>query len=120
MANEIKTDLRLIASKGGMEVDRREQKTDITMTGENLAHFVQAVPTSNTALESVDIAGLGTEGLVFLKNLDSTNYISVGLTGSYTIRLNAGESCLFRSNQGGLYALANTATVNLEVLVIED
>ena len=54
-----------------------------------------------------------------IKNLDATNYCSIGLTGSYTIKLKAGEFCLFRA-AADLFAAFNTAPGYLEIIVVED
>jgi len=119
MANEIKTDIRLIASKGGMEVDRREQKSDITMTGDSMTHAVIEVTNSGGEV-LVEANELGSAGLVFLKNLDSTNYVTFGThaTDNHTVKLLAGESCLFRA-ANAVYGLANTAACNVEYIIIE-
>tara|TARA_R100000808_G_C2137715_1_gene145802 strand:+ start:1500 stop:1862 length:363 start_codon:yes stop_codon:yes gene_type:complete len=120
MANEIKTDVRLTASKGGMEVDRREQKTDIAMTGDSITHAVIEITASGGEV-LVEAAELGTAGLIFIKNLDSTNYVTFGThaTSNHTIKLLAGESCLFRA-AGAIYGLSNTSACNVEYIIIEE
>ena len=118
MANEIKTDVRLTASKGGMEVDRREQKTDITMTGDSMTHAVQGIPTGGEVLVEAD--ELGSAGLCFVKNLDSTNFVTIGThaTDNHVIKLLAGESAVFRA-VGAIYGKADTAACNLEYIIVE-
>ena len=68
----------------------------------------------------VEANELGSAGLVFLKNLDSTNYVTFGThaTSNHTVKLLAGESCLFRA-AGAVYGLANTAACNVEYIIIE-
>tara|TARA_R100001530_G_C4286163_1_gene146856 strand:+ start:115 stop:474 length:360 start_codon:yes stop_codon:yes gene_type:complete len=118
MANEIRTDIRLIAKKGGMEVDRREQKLDITMTGTSMTHAVQGIPTGGEVLVEADV--LVNPGMCFIKNLDSTNYVTVGAhaTDDHPIKLLPGESCLFRA-LSAIYARANTSACEVEYIIIE-
>ena len=53
-----------------------------------------------------------------MKNIDATNFVEVGLTGSYTIKLLAGESAVFRAD-GALYAKADTAACDVEYIIVE-
>ena len=122
MANEIKSIIDFsVKTAGGAQVARYD-KLQITMTGDAVAHYTQSIPTSNTTLNhnsgSLD-TDIGTAGMILIKNLDATNYVSIGLTGSYTIKLKAKETCVFRA-AGDLWALANTAACNIEVIVCED
>lgn len=116
MTNEITISASLTFSKGGASVSRADGK-QVTVTGDALSHEVQAIPTSNTAL--AEGAALGTPGYVFIKNLDSANFVTVGITGSYTIKLLAGEFALFRA-AAAIFALADTATCNVEYVIIEE
>ena len=117
MANEISVSIGLYASKGGMKVQRSESKT-ITMTGDAITHEIQEVGT--TEEELAQGADLGTPGVVFVKNLDATNYVEVGcVTGQYSIKLLAGESCIFRASAAAVYAKANTAACNVEYIILE-
>jgi hypothetical protein len=88
------------------------------------AHFalqqVIAVSDSGTQVELSDVAA---PGVCLLKNLDATNYVQFGTgTGApaaYTIKLEAGEFCLFRFGHGetALYGIANAAPVNVQLYV---
>ncbi len=115
MANELRIGITMSFSKGGANFPKTESK-EITVTGDAFTHQVQAIPTSNTAL--VEGAAIGTPGWVYIKNLDSTNFVTVGITGSYTIKLLAGEFCIFRA-AGAIFVLADTATCNVEYCIIE-
>jgi len=119
MANEITGKLTLKASKGGANVARSESFS-IDMTGESFYHGVQNISTGNETLEIYELSNFdSTEtGICFLKNLDDTNYVEIGLTSSYTIKLLAGECALFRA-AGTLFARANTTAVELEILMLE-
>ena len=118
MANEISTQISLnIKTALGAKLDRSESKK-IDMSGESVLQTTQLVGTSNETLDMTN-AELGTPGYVFIKNLDPTNYCSIGLSSSYTIKLKAGEICLFRA-AADLYAAFNTSSGYLEIIVVED
>ena len=118
MANEISTQISLnIKTALGARLDRSEVKK-IDMTGESVLQTTQLVGTGNESLDMAN-AELGTPGYVFIKNLDATNFCRIGLTGSYTIKLKAGEFCLFRA-AADLFAAFNTAPGYLEIIVVED
>lgn len=116
MANELNLSMSLSFSKGGAKVDRSEG-VQVDVTGDAYTSNVQEVGTSEEViLEGTD---LGTPGYVFIKNLDDANYVEVGLTASYPVKLKAEEVALFRAN-GAIYAKANTAACNVETVIIED
>ena len=118
MASEIKYSLSLSVSKGGARAERQESKS-VDMTGDSITHAVQGIPTGGEILVEAD--ELGTVGFVYIKNLDSTNYVTVGshATNNHAIKLKAGESCLFRA-AGDVYVQANTSACNVEYMMIED
>ena len=116
MSNEISISASLTFSKGGASVSRSEG-IQVSVTGDAFSHEVMSIPTSATLL--VEGGDLGTAGYVLIKNLDATNYVTVGLSGQYSIKLKAGEIALFRA-AAPIYALANTATVLVEYLIVED
>lgn len=116
MAGELSLRATLSFSKGGARVNRSES-VSATVTGDAFSHETLTIPTSVTLL--VEGGDLGAAGYVFLKNLDATNYITVGLSGQYSIKLKAGEIALFRA-AAPIYALANTASCILEYIIVED
>tara|TARA_Y100001938_G_C7725742_1_gene252142 strand:+ start:55 stop:417 length:363 start_codon:yes stop_codon:yes gene_type:complete len=120
MAKEINASVSLaITTALGVSAERTESMT-IDQSGNALAHFVQSIPSSGNNALDTGRAALGTEGMYFIKNLDSSNYVQIGLTGSYFMRLNPGESTVFRSNQAAVYAQSNNAACLIEVMVFED
>ena len=120
MANEIKTSISISVSKDGAKISRQDSKS-IDMTGESFYHAVQNIATSEETLEAYELSNMDAaeKGYIFAKNLDSTNYIELGLTSSYTIKLKPKEFCLFRAD-GAIFAKANTAACELEYIYIED
>ena len=79
---------------------------------------VMNVPTTanGTALPLGDVT---TAGCLYLKNLDSTNYVQFGVRNAGTLyvtgRLNPGEVAWFRIDAGStLYLIANTAPCKVQ------
>ena len=115
MADEISMTLSLQFKKGGAVLQRSES-IRIDVAGDAFAHEIQSIPVANTAL--VEAAAIGDPGIVFVKNLDATNFVTVGLTGSYTAKLLPGEWAIFRA-AGAIFALADTDTCLVEYFIIE-
>ena len=115
MANELKIGIVVSYSKSGAKYQRSEH-LEVDVAGDSIGGQIQSIPASNTAL--VVPAAIGTVGWVWIKNLDATNYVTVGLTASYAIKLLAGESTMFRS-AGTIFALANTAACLVEYMMFE-
>lgn len=118
MANELNLSASLSFSKGGAVVDKALTAT-ISVTGDAFSHEILSIAITTPTL-LVESASLGTPGYVFIKNLDATNFVSVGITGSYTVKLKAGEFALFRYASTSLYAVADTAACLVEYIIIED
>jgi len=117
MADELSINATISFSKGGAKVNRSESAS-VTVTGDSFIHNVQSIDTSEeVVLEGTD---LGTPGYMWIKNLDATNYVDVGLTGAYQVRLKAGEIALYRvASSAAIYALANTGACLVEYVLIE-
>ena len=116
MANELRIEAQLEYSKSGVKQNKHDS-TYADVSGDSFTHVVQEIGTSDELI--VIGSDVATWGYVYLKNLDSTNYVEVGLTSSYSIKLKAGEVAMFRA-AAALYAQANTAAVDLEIIVIEE
>jgi len=115
MAGELAISAKIIFNKGGASA-RMSEGISVDVTGDAYTKQTQSIPTSNTALD--DGVAVGTQGYIFIKNLDSTNFVTVGITGSYSIKLLAGDIALFRA-AAAIFALADTASVDVEYVIIE-
>ena len=116
MADEVRIGIVFSYEKSGAKINRAEH-FEADVAGDSFTHEVQEIGTSDEAL--VYPANFTNyTGLVFVKNLDGTNYIEIGLTSSYTLKLLAGESQTFRA-AAALFAKANTAACDLEYCLIE-
>lgn len=116
MANEITVTTNLSAVKGNLSYSRA-YTARVTMATARKDGKVQTIGTAYEALTPA--ADLTTNGWAIFINLDATNYVEIGVEVAAAfypaVRLNAGESALFRAAQGvTLYARANTAAVDLE------
>lgn len=73
-----------------------------------------------TIEEALDLPGsVGSNPFVIIKNLSADNFVEVGLTGSYAMRIDPGEFIAFRAN-GSLFAKADTAACIIEMRAFED
>ena len=118
MANELTVSASLSFSKSGVEASLSYGGLRFTVTGAKATRIVQAIGTSEEAL---DLGDVGTSGYILIKNLDSTNYVSIrpGTGTANCIKLKAGEIAMFRIETAP-WAIANTAACNVEFLLIEN
>jgi len=117
MANELTVGARISFSKSGGEVKRAESKS-VTVTGDSFTHEIQSIGT--TEEDIVYCADIGTPGYVLVKNLDTTNYVEMGITtGVYTIKLLAEEFALYRHNSTAWKAKATGGACLVEFVMIE-
>ena len=95
-----------------------KKELTVTQTNENSVSKQQTIGTTE---ETVDIgADIATLGYIFIQSLEASggNFVDVGLTGSYPIRLQPGQFAVFPGN-GTLYALADTADVKIQIVAYE-
>lgn len=119
MARELTASVALTLQKGIVEVSWIQHGVKVTVSGSKYTHIVQAIGTSATAL---DIGDITTPGYILMKNQDATNYVTIrmGASGADVVKMKAGEIALFRLAGSTPYAVANTASVNVEYFLIED
>lgn len=121
MANEITITANLSAVKGSLSV-RKDSTLRVTMAGTASMDNVQNI---GTAYEQIVIpAEIATAGYAWVRNLDTTNYVEIGVVVAATFYplmvLKAGEMSLVRFATTTFYAKANTAAVNLEICLLQD
>jgi hypothetical protein len=119
MANEIILGASLSHTKNGTTV-QGSTSLAITQSGSKRIANVQAIGTTTEALVFGDV----TPAYLYLKNLDSTNFVMVGLnattsSGNAFLKLLPGEVFSGHVAQSTIYAIADTASCNLEVVAIE-
>ena len=123
MAGEINISGSVKMNKGNLSIERKVNSLLIDMTGNALYWNVQSVGITD---EAVAIgADIGTLGVAWFRNLDALHFVQIGIKPSGTFipvaRLKAGEFAILRLEPGvALYAMADTAPVQLEVLILPD
>lgn len=121
MANEIKYQLSLTATKGFMSVANQTAILSADMTGDPVASGVQSIGTTAVA---IGIGGVTTAGFSFFRNLSTTNFVEIGTgTGGSFVsfaKLKAGESAIIRLGTNAPTARANTAAINLQYVILSD
>ena|SRR5688572_23455516 len=84
-------------------------------------HLKQNIGTSEEALILGDLSSLG---YAIFVNRDTTNFVEIrtGTGGTKIVKLKAGEKACFRFGSGvtAPYAIADTAAVQLEYLIVND
>lgn len=118
MANEINIQAILTIQRSTPPM-QASGALDITQTGKHCICNIQNIGTSAESLVFGDSATLG---YVFIKNLDATNYVQLGLDSGVTqifAKLRPNEFCLVPTNQNSLWAKANTAACDVMVCAAE-
>lgn len=118
MAQELSIQAALAFIKAGASANKNFPSTYFDVSGAAYIANAIAVGTSDEALALGDVS---TIGWVYMRNLDATNYISVGSDGTlYPIKMKPGEPALIRWNAAAVHVKANTATCQMEYLIIAD
>lgn len=122
MANEITLTGSLQIANGDFKQDWRPGTIQVTQTTQGAAGGVQTIGTTSEAIVVTDVA---TPGYAFFRNLDSTNFVTIGSYVSTTyypaIKLKAGEYAIVRLATGlTFHALADTAAVKLQYAILSE
>lgn len=121
MANEVSVSVSLSVNNGNMSFTKRSSyNADQTAAG-GPSNGVQEIGTSH---ELVGITDITNKGFAYFGNLDTTNYVEIGVEVSSTfyplIKLAAGETAVLKlSPSVAVYAQANTAAIDLETYCFE-
>ena len=116
MANEITVSSTLKYAKAKVSASLATSFS-ATQTGDKYEAGIQIIGTTEETLSKVDI---GTVGFCAIRNTDATNFVQVGTaTGAYSIKLLPGEGCVFPARATNVYAKADTASCEVEYLLVE-
>ena len=121
MANEITVTSGIRVLKGNLDFSQSATSSSFDMTGSGGP--TPGFMVVGTSEESTTFTELTTEGFLWMKNLDATNYVQWGFsTGVYGGRMKAGETAgPFRMDPGlTLYLKANTTACNVLVYGFEN
>lgn len=122
MADELTVSIGFKFQKGAAyAIDLNDGGQTIDVSSSKMVHHVQNIGTSEEPLDVGDLTAGGIRWAYF-KNLDATNYVTLrtasGASGNFAILL-PGESCALRLSGFQPYAVANTAAINLEYVLLE-
>lgn len=118
MADEIQMTARLYASKGGAYLPSVTYTKSATMAGVDMGSQTQSIATTVEALDvPVDVSS---PYKLLITNLDSTNFVELGfVSGTYTMRIPAGETLLMPYVSSTLYLKADTSAVTIQATFCE-
>lgn len=123
MANELTVSANMNFTKGPTNVSFNQSGLQFNVTGTKSLMNVQTIGTSATALNVGDLVSIDSSGpgWILIQNTDPTNYVTfrAGSTGADLIKLLPGEFWMGRLATTTPYALANTAAVVVQYLMIE-
>jgi hypothetical protein len=120
MANELSITTTMAFIKGNYSQSFVPSAFSLTVSG---TKYVKNVQNIGTTIEALSVGDMTTPGYLLAINRDATNYVELYAVITDTVpfaKLKAGEPCLIRLGCTAPAAKANTASINLEYLIIED
>ena len=118
MANEITAFCQLSVVNGDYNPGQISVSKQITQNAQGAASGIQIVGTANEALTVGDVT---TYVMLFLRNLDATNFVTYGSTAGLEFKLKAGEwACMRRTPASTVEIKADTAAVKVQFLLLQD
>ena len=123
MADEITVVANISVQKDSFRHQDADPPVRVDMAGDGGGNPGTVTVTTSEAV--LAFTGITTLGYCKIKNLDDTNYVDYGPESGGAmvgcLRLNAGESAVFRLKPGVTWrAQADTASVKLRVLVFDN
>jgi hypothetical protein len=120
MADEITIRQKLIVSNGNLNFSRDtgEYKKSMIGSGGPSPGFLVVTTSERT----INFAELGDNGMVWIENLDATNYIRWGFsTGIYGGRIEPGDTAgpFQLEPSANIFIIANTASCNVNMYCFE-
>ncbi len=117
MANELTLNLALSFVKSAISTTMTSGTVKFTVSGVDYVRETWTVPTSITA---IPLGGVATPGYCMITNKDATNYVDIydSTGGNACIRLLPGEWAVFRFKTTAPAAKSNTATCQVEFILI--
>ena len=123
MADEIQVGLDLLVENGNLKSSKRVPKSSLKVD-QTTAALIENVQNIGTSHEALDMGGITTAGYAYFRNLDATNFVEIGIdvsaTFHATVKLKAGEACVFRLTTNAPYAQADSAACDLQYMILDD
>ncbi len=107
-------------SNNDAKISRIPAQDTVVVTGDGVMGGTQSI--GFAAAENIVQGDLATIGVVWIHNLDATNFVQIGYDATGfkpTIKLLPGEFCVFRSAQTTLQAQADTGACLIEYYLFE-
>lgn len=121
MADEIKITIKGRVENGNYKTEWSFGQVNIDQAAQGASSGIQSIGTS---AENITVGDVSTAGYLFLRNLDSTNFVEFGKdnTGFVNVgKLKPGEMCCFRVAASTTVQLkADTAACDVMYLLLED
>lgn len=122
MANEITVNIYGACTNGKYSTEFKPGQLQFTQTTQGAQSGIVSVGTSE---EDMGVGDVATNGWLFIRNLDTANYVVYGpKSGGAMVafgRIRAGEVAAFRLSAGvTLRWQANTAAVKVHTILLED
>lgn len=122
MANELQLTLGVTFANAALKDNVASSTLNVTQT--TLGFHAPVVSVGSGAEEDLSVGDIGTLGWIYLKNLDTANYVQWGPKSGGSMvavgRLKFGEFAIFRLEPGiTLRWIANTAAVKVLVKLYE-
>ena len=116
MANEVSVSMTLGYSKNKAAA-RLSTVYTVTQVGDKYMAGVQIIGTTEESFAKGDI---GTIGFVAVRNMDATNFVQLGAaTGAYSVKLLPGQGAVVPWGASNTFVKADTASCEVEYLLIE-
>ncbi len=123
MSNEITVNASLSATKGNLVISQPFSGSFNLTTSNPAAAGVAISIATTSAGVAIPLGSVSTLGWAWLKNLDTTNFLQVGVQVSGTfyplIKMLPGEVSLFRLGTSTPYARADTAACLMEYTILD-
>ena len=122
MANEITISAEIDLDNGDLERNASVSALQFTQAAKGCIWICVNAAASDEAIVTTELTSLG---WCYMRNLDATNYVEWGPDNGGSIvpcgRLEAGEVAMFRLSPAiTLRTEANTAAVELDIMILED
>ena len=121
MAQEITATATLAYAKGNINsVSMSKSGARFDVAGSNYERGTQTVTTSSP--QAIGLGSVATPGWFFVQNNDATNYVQLfdSTGGNAFLRLKPGEFAIGRFAATAPAAQANTASVAIEYMIVEN
>ena len=123
MSNEITTSVTLSLANGKLKDSRIANNIKTDQTTALSAAGVQPIGTTE---EAVTVGDVSTPRECYIRNLDATNFVEIGLKPASTfypfckLAVDSPPMLITISDSTTLYAKADTATVNIDKLIVDE